>query len=125
MFAIENDHFNWVRAMAWLGKEAPSVIVEDDIKTGIKWVVRSMNWVWDHYNAAESRKTISHFGGILLDWAITEILARAGHPPKVNGYRVGYNSDYKHLLQAWQVEIKKQGVPYDKVTAHFTRAEAQ
>ena len=125
MFAIENDHFNWVSAMVWLGKEAKTVSVEDDLKTGLKWVAQAMQWVWAEYNAADSRKTISHFGGTLLDWAITEIMARAGKPPKKNGYRVGYNADYQAFLQAWQVQLKKLGVPYDAIVQHFTRAEFQ
>ena len=52
-------------------------------------------------------------------------MARAGKPPKKNGYRVGYNADYQAFLQAWQVQLKKLGVPYDAIVQHFTRAEVQ
>jgi hypothetical protein len=72
--------------------------------------------------SAEARKCLSHIGGTLADWLLTELLVRAGYPPRSGemddegraiGYHVIHNRTYALLNAYLMASPVMQGTSFE------------
>ena len=130
MVRADGKNLKWTAAMAWLGGNYPKVGVEANepitvtaAEEGWKaYVVFSINWCWENHERGTFRKSVSHVGGHLADYARGELLARAGAPPR--RWVVVHNDCYVHLYKKFKADYIRLGAQCDRLDAWIWTPDA-